>query len=107
MVYFLRSNRTEDLNAISEDKAFVTVSEILHSTNTGQDGRPNLRFTTGSFVSFPVTEIARECEIEKVNWWLDTVGGRVMLGILATIGGVLALAAMSYLAMLAASRCNM
>ncbi|XP_064602464.1 protocadherin Fat 4-like isoform X2 [Liolophura sinensis] len=106
LVYFLRSNRTEDLTSLSEDKFFVPVTEILHSTNTGQDGQPNLRFMTGSFVSFPVTDIAHECEIEKVNWWLDTDGGRVTLGILATIGGVLALAALSYLAMLAVSRCN-
>lgn len=103
----LRNNSTGSSSTIYNQKDFVPVEEIIRWTTYGEEGKPVAYLSSGRFSQFPVTKVTCECCVTSdVNWWLETTAGQATTGILSTIGAGLLLAALSWLGMLAASRCK-
>ncbi|XP_070576501.1 cadherin EGF LAG seven-pass G-type receptor 2-like isoform X2 [Ptychodera flava] len=92
-MYALQDDTTDNLDNVKLPKEFVHASTLVNSLTVDDAGTPSAVLTGTDIVlvepTYPV-----EIVVDDTNWWLDTLEGNIVLGVLCSIGFLLLMIAL-------------
>ncbi|XP_059146713.1 cadherin-23-like isoform X2 [Physella acuta] len=87
-VYSLKDGTTESADQITQDKMYLSQSELLSAVST--NGVPNSDIAGSTFAYFKINEVQKysETSSSSYDWW-DTIYGPIITAILIALGLIL------------------
>ncbi|XP_077992065.1 protocadherin Fat 1-like [Glandiceps talaboti] len=89
-MYALKTDATEDINNLNLPKEFIYVYALVNSMTKDSEGTPTDVLGSTDIVLVDPT-YPSEVVITDINWWLDTLEGRITTGVLSALAFILLL----------------